>query len=307
MEPNLKTLTYEIQKIGKAALESISAGHAGTVMAVVTRAAYLLDDRDELLWLTAAPGPMHRRCLQVSSSIPRLTVGTSYQVHDHCLATSSGEKLDFNRSMVWESPAIPLEKVVAAAKLSELVDSVYGRLLEQHEPAGWGRWITTVRTGGRLQDNGQETRPASLPGPAAESILLACRSHDPLVIPRHAAELIGRGEGLTPSGDDFLGGLLFCLHLLRTVYPMVLDTSWNYSTFIQQCKPRTNLISYTFLKDHAEGHALEPLHRFANALLQSQPLNYILPFAEDLIQVGHSTGWDLLTGFLVGLTVIFPQ
>jgi hypothetical protein len=239
--------------------------------------------------------------------IPRLAVGARYQVQDHRLATSSGEVLDFRRSMVWESPAIPLDKIVVVTKLPDLVDAVYGRLLAQHEPAGWGRWIAMIRTGVRFQDTEHGIHPASLPGSVAESILLACRSRDPLAIPSHAAELVGRGEGLTPSGDDFLGGLFFCFHILRAVYPATLDSSWNYSTFIQQFKPRTNLISFTLLKDHAEGHALEPLHRFASALFQGQPVDLILPFAEELIRVGHSTGWDLLTGFLVGMTVVFPR
>ena len=115
------------------------------------------------------------------------------------------------------------------------------------------------------------------------------------------------GEGLTPSGDDFLGGLLFGLQLVRKAYPKTLGSPWNYSTFIEQCKPRTNRISFTLLKDLADGHALEPLHKFASALFQGQSIDQMLPSAEELIHVGHSTGWDLLTGFMVGMTVVFPR
>jgi hypothetical protein len=301
MKPDLRNSTFEVRRIGETALGMFSSARSGIVLAAVTKAVYLLDEQDELFWLTAEPGPMHRRCLQVSAPIPRLTVGTKYQVQKLSIETSSGDVLDFHRSVVWESPTIPLEKVVAVAKLAELVDSVYGRLLAQHEPAGWGRWIPTILSRVQFREN-----DSSHPEPAAESILLACRSRDPRAVPGYVAELVGRGEGLTPSGDDFLGGLFFCFHILRAVYPEILDSSWNYSTFIQQFKPRTNLISFTLLKDHAEGHALEPLHRFASALLQGQPADHILPFAEELIRVGQSTGWDLLTGFLTGMLVTFP-
>jgi hypothetical protein len=301
MRPDLKVPAYEIQKIGEAALASLSSGHGGTVMAVVTRAAYLLDDRDELLWLTAAPGPMHRRCLQISSSVPRMKVGSRYQVRERAFVVD-GESLNLDHPSIWKSSIILPKEKVAVAELYALVDAVYGQLIARHEPVGWGCWIAAVRTEVRFREDGP-----SLPDARVEAILYACRFRDPQAILQHAAQLVGLGEGLTPSGDDFLGGLFFCFYFLRAVYPEILDHSWNYSAFIPQFKSRTNRISYTFLKDHAEGHALEPLHQLASVLLQGRPAADILPFAEELICIGHSTGWNLLTGFLVGMNVMFPR
>jgi hypothetical protein len=270
-------------------------------MAVVTHAAYLFDDREELLWLTAAPGPMHRRCLQVSSSLPPLKVGSRYQIRDRAFVVD-GESLNLDHPSIWKSSILLPKEKVAVAELSALVDVVYGQLIVRHEPVGWGCWISAFRTGVRFRENGP-----SLPDARVEVILQACRSRAPQAIPQYAAELVGLGEGLTPSGDDFLGGLLYCFYVLRVVYPEILDHAWNYSALVSQFKSRTNLISFTFLKDHVEGHALEPLQRFTNALIQGRPVADILPFAEELIRVGHSTGWNLLTGFLVGMTVMFPR
>ena len=38
--------------------------------------------------------------------------------------------------------------------------------------------------------------------------------HAALPIPAEAAALIGLGPGLTPSGDDFIGGMLIALRML---------------------------------------------------------------------------------------------
>ena len=105
-----------------------------------------------------------------------------------------------------------------------------------------------------------------------------------------------------------LGGLFFAFELLRQNYPEIQELQfWNYSNFIFECKSRTNPISYCLLKDHADGHAMEPLQRFANALLEGRPVDQSLPYARELVTVGHSTGWDLLTGWLAGMTMLIDR
>jgi hypothetical protein len=71
--------------------------------------------------------------------------------------------------------------------------------------------------------------------------------------------------------------------------------------FLQYAEPRTNLISYTLLRDHAIGQASEALHQFVDALVAGQALERMQRSATRLIGVGHSTGWDLLSGVVVGL------
>jgi len=114
--------------------------------------------------------------------------------------------------------------------------------------------------------------------------------------------LVGLGEGLTPSGDDFIGGLLFCRKILQDSYPDILDLEFpKLPGFIESIQASTNTISHTFLKDHAEGHGFEPIHLFANAFLTGQPDDLLHKILVDLTHIGHSTGWDLLTGFLTGM------
>jgi len=133
----------------------------------------------------------------------------------------------------------------------------------------------------------------------------ACLNRQPLRILACAEALIGLGAGLTPSGDDFLGGLLFALKILRIAYPTLPFV--NFEIPIESFRSRTHLISFTLLNDLKDGHAIAPLHSIINGLLSGVSLEKISPFVSQLTQVGHSTGWDLLAGLLTGLLVTYQS
>ena len=131
----------------------------------------------------------------------------------------------------------------------------------------------------------------------------ACLDRQPLRISKNADALIGLGAGLTPSGDDFLGGLLFAVAILQDTYP---DLNFmNFSIPLEEYHSRTHLISFTLLKDLAGGQAVAPLHNIVNGLLTGASLESIYPFSSQLTSIGHSTGWDLLTGLLTGLLTTY--
>ncbi len=301
---------YKILQIGEAAFDLLSGIQAGKVLASVTQAIYLVKEQDELFWLAPETSPMHRRCLKVASPLLRMEAGAGFHVRDGRLVTETGQILDFGCAPVWKPPVLPKGERAPVNRVGGLVQSAYRQLIAQKQPCGWGVLIPAI-----LQMAGGHAEPdvvgngSILPGkvwPTVKVILQACLAHDFCSVLQHAAGPVGLGTGLTPSGDDFLGGLFFSIQLLRRVYPEIPDLqNWNVSDFILQCKPQTNLISFTLLKDNSDGYALEPLHCFANALLAGRPVDQSLPFVQELVAVGHSTGWDLLAGFLVGMAVTF--
>ncbi len=107
----------------------------------------------------------------------------------------------------------------------------------------------------------------------------ACLGQEMKQVARIGRELVGLGPGLTPSGDDFLGGLLFTARSLKMVYPG--DFHWEEQPIIDLinwARARTNSISHAILSDLALGHGPEPLHDLVNSLLQSE-------------DVGERNGW----------------
>ena len=125
---------------------------------------------------------------------------------------------------------------------------------------------------------------------------------------KEAEPLTGLGQGLTPDGDDFLGGLFFGRYLLLCAFPNLFRMQLSrLHEWLDVNQPRTNLISFTLLKDNVAGHALEPLNRMGIALLTNHPVEDVTSAASDLIKVGLSTGWSLLAGFVTGMLMAYPD
>jgi hypothetical protein len=97
-----------------------------------------------------------------------------------------------------------------------------------------------------------------------------------------AAQLIGLGPGLTPSGDDYFGGMLVALRL--TGRGMQADGLWRWLQ--PRLKARTSAISAAHLCAAAAGEAHEALHDVLSGELDLNKLD----------AVGHCSGWDALAG-----------
>lgn len=97
-----------------------------------------------------------------------------------------------------------------------------------------------------------------------------------------AGQLIGLGAGLTPSGDDYFGGMLVALRLTRR--GVQADGLWRWLQ--PRLKERTSAISAAHLAAAAAGEAHEALHEVLNGSLDLDRLD----------AVGHGSGWDALAG-----------
>lgn len=106
-----------------------------------------------------------------------------------------------------------------------------------------------------------------------------------------AQALIGLGPGLTPSGDDYLGGVLIALHQLdREKQARGL---WRW---LEPRLARTSAISGAHLAAAAAGEGHEALHACLQALF-SADADWPRALAE-LTNVGHTSGWDSLAGLV---------
>lgn len=299
-----------IPVIGKTARDWLPPGQRGVVFAVVNHANYLLTDEGELFWLAAPHSPKHRRCIQLPEPLPRLVVGSTFTIRRQSIDLEEGPQLDLDSSQVWEKSALPACDAIALGELPAKLIAFFETFLSMETPVGFGTFILPVLQIVKKQDCGGGFQPDNILSiaawPVVESITRSCLSHDLPGAVDQSEALIGLGEGLTPSGDDFLGGLFFARFLLAYAYPSLSYLeSFNLLEWIAVVKPRTNIISFVLLEDNVAGHALEPLNRFGLALLSNHPMESPNLAASELIKVGHSTGWSMLTGFLVGMLLAF--
>ncbi len=106
-----------------------------------------------------------------------------------------------------------------------------------------------------------------------------------------AARLAGLGSGLTPSGDDFLTGVMLWGWLTHPAPPSFCQTLAKASI------PRTTTLSAAFLQAAARGECNAPWHALLAALHTGQD-NEITSAAQEILAHGATSGADSLAGFL---------
>lgn len=114
------------------------------------------------------------------------------------------------------------------------------------------------------------------------------------IFSRQLSQFIGLGEGLTPSGDDFLVGLLWALWVGEA------DRLPGFETFLYALRSilhKTNDISAQMLWFAIRKRFTEPLISLARV---SDPTDCAEAFKR-IAAFGHTSGFDTLCGLLVGL------
>ena len=106
-----------------------------------------------------------------------------------------------------------------------------------------------------------------------------------------AASLLGLGPGLTPSGDDFLGGAMIALHALGRGALASRLAGWA----LPLAPARTGAISAAHLACAAAGEGSAALHDLLAALLTPGAAG-LVEAVKALAALGHSSGWDMLAG-----------
>ena len=136
------------------------------------------------------------------------------------------------------------------------------------------------------------------PGVIALREWLGANESDCKPVPDPVLTLVGLGPGLTPSGDDVLGG---CLVALNTVRRAGLAT--RLGERIAAARHATGRISQAHLECAADGYGSAALHDLIHALLTNQTDNLRDQLAA-LDRIGHSSGWDALVGVVLCLPIV---
>jgi hypothetical protein len=293
-------LRRNVTQMGALAQRCLAPGEHGTVLAVLSGALYLHTSSREILWLASEDTPMHRRCARLVDSLPRPKAGAPFYVDECGLKIGPRVVLDGATASLWQPCPINSGEVVRIAELPGRVRAL-ASILDCAQAPGLGRFIPEIACAAPESVSAAQDpvllRAKSLVLGAADAFREGQGERAALC----ADALVGFGAGLTPSGDDFLGGLLFGANVVRTAYPNTrfLDLAVPAETY----QSRTHPISWALLDDHTKGHAIAPLHVIVNGILEGASVADIRPAVQQLVRVGHSSGWDMLAGLFAGLLV----
>jgi hypothetical protein len=107
-----------------------------------------------------------------------------------------------------------------------------------------------------------------------------------------ARQLAGLGQGLTPSGDDFIMG---AIHAVWIIHPFEVS-SVLAGEIAKTAAPLTTSLSAAWLKSAGKGEAGILWHEFFDALI-SGTMTAIQESMEKILAVGGTSGADALAGF----------
>ncbi len=260
--------------------------HAPQVGHIHSRYARILNIQtpDGDLLTLQGPGMLQAPCAAslaeaIESRVPHLAPGDLVVQDDQ---TSAALRLHTVGATLWDGRLLPLTNLTAAT-LHNTAEKLT-RWLSHHAPEQGIAPVLTVLTG------------AAMPSPLHRRI---CHALTPMLTSRHvsaasiadmAAQVIGLGEGLTPSGDDLLVGFLAILHLTGYTPTLLHAPTW-----LDALMANTTDLSAAFLSGAWQGHFSEPMVRLIHALYIGEPDTWQAP-AADLAQVGHSSGVDAMVG-----------
>ncbi|MFN2285546.1 MAG: DUF2877 domain-containing protein [Anaerolineae bacterium] len=138
------------------------------------------------------------------------------------------------------------------------------------------------------------------PYPLVTALGCALTANDTAAIHDAAAAIAGLGPGLTPSGDDFLAGVMLGMRIanskLRNTHHASRITR-HVSCLFTAAAPRTTRLSRAFLHAASQGLADEHWHCLL-AALSAEDSAQLEHAATRVINHGASSGLDTVAGFL---------
>lgn len=260
----------------KAHAAILVAGGRARVISRTTTALWL-QAGDAIVWLGGG-GMLH----------PRAMIATTPSAVDGDVVD-----LDVATARVWRPPALDLDRE-RAAMLTRGATGLRVTLSALGEPDGLARLLVADAP----PPTGILAAVLARAAPRIEALAAACRADRAVDAVEPAVALLGLGPGLTPAGDDFVGGLLFARRLLATA-DVADAAAWRDTAdaVVRAARERTHPISAALLGDLAAGESHAALHDLVAQLATgADPLDA----ARRLARIGHSSGWDILAGALCG-------
>jgi len=292
-----------VSLVGRQSAEALRAACRWEVLAVFRRSFYCRSRRGPLVCfglMTLGPGPLNALC-QVAAPIDwelaDLLPGTAAACDGSVFCLAEHFVFSLAGARLWRPEVLGVIREPAAMFESLAVLAQETR----RRPVRGGLQALIpffAANGASFAWEAGETNPLlhmALPSIASLAHWLETSLRRPgaaIPVPISALDcLIGLGPGLTPSGDDFLGGMLVALHNLGAT-----DLAGRLATAVlQRAEHRTNEISRAHLAAAAAGEGLNPVHAGLASLcaLGDSGTNQCLSAIEAM---GHTSGWDALAG-----------
>lgn len=311
MRVQAPTTSFAAALVGRAAAEALASEVRFRVQAVFRRSFYCRSDRGALVCVgppSLGAGPLNALCAIPAELVwgaGALSPGEAAESDGGTLRVANRWAFRFADAAVWRPARLdgPADGTALSAGLARLAQAGGG----WPERGGFMPLVARLARG-ECPASGDPSEPnplirMALPDIGRLARWLECALTDARRTPASpfpaAERLLGLGPGLTPSGDDFVGGILVALH------------SFGHARLAEQlgagalplARRRTNAVSYAHLACAAGGEGSAALHGTLETLARpgAPGLERCLGAID---AVGHTSGWDALAGAVLAAAAI---
>lgn len=287
--------TIDVSSLGVIARQALDTPRRWRVGAVFARAFYLNDAHD---WICVLPesmgaGPLHMCCRLMDGvdwTAAGIELGMQGRFQKNTLKLDGRIIFDLSAAETWQPQPPPSWTMASAANgLAELETLSAARLPDD----GLSRLV--------FSGPGEEamSRVAQAAAPMVQA--LASWLQSSLNQPGKSSHalpdmsgLVGLGPGLTPSGDDFLCGVVVALQALQrrdladSLSEAVVALAWR----------NTSPISAAYLEAARDGSVSSCIHRLLHDLLVHNSAS-LAQSIDGIDGLGHTSGWETLAGIVL--------
>jgi hypothetical protein len=273
-----------VAEVGAIAARTLERQQRGRVVAAFERSAYV-EIGASLVCIGVSrlgSGPLNALVASVDAAASfRALAGADVEC-DCAQLRIAHLALDFAAARVWRPAPIPAP--VDFARVLEGIERVRITAHDRVPNEGLAFLVGGVASSNAL---------VRVARPAADALRAWLTMKDRRVDDAPVLEsLIGLGPGLTPSGDDFLGGALIALHAFGE-----RDAAARLAASLQPLvRVRTHPISVAHFDAACEGFGNAALHACLHDVASARDPRRSLA---RVAAIGHTSGWDALAGALV--------
>ena len=314
---------YQVTSFSASLLErSLPSSLWGEVIATFHRSCYVLGVRGEVMCIADQQlddGPLTLRVdfpSRCNVETLGITVGMPLWLEEGDFLLGREVLLQMAGASSWVPPAVTMSassgrilrrlRILADGLKRDVPNAGLAPLLRHAESLAHGRQVV-LRS---------ESRVAHFALPAAAGLVKGVWTRDERAIHAGVDGLVGLGPGLTPSGDDLLGGMMVglitmldaegsgveCRRTQRDVSADWRDLIATMAGAISRRAPDgTTSISAALLIHAAAGVAVDAVHRLLQTIFEGGATSSPVGTALEVARTGHTSGWDCLAGILLGV------
>lgn len=294
-------LFYEVEWIGELAYDSISTDQSGSVLGLSSRGIFIKTEDKWLIFLSfeSFRGPLTINLSTSLDSILPISRGMNLRITARQIVfPETNLVISVQNPVVWQPQPPPVPPLPESERQERLVSSA-NYILASEKGIGLGTMLPRLLNFTRQPDHQpQDSSPlqanilqlqsemmSSFRLPAAESLI----------------RLLGSGSGLTPSGDDFVCGVLLALNRWNGAIFDRNDLVHLNQQVIDAAYRKTTTLSANLIECATLGLADERLIEALNWLVSGKEKE---PTHIDVILGwGGSSGMDVFVGYVVALSI----